>query len=57
MAKHPEEEESHYVNTVLSMHDELEGPAVGGLGKMLHLRRWEGDSPRIWGACFFSKDA
>lgn len=27
MAKHPEEEESHYVNTVLSMHDELEGPA------------------------------
>lgn len=28
MAKHPKEEESHYINTMLSMHDELEGAGM-----------------------------
>ena len=28
MAKHPKEEESNYINTMLSMHHELEGASM-----------------------------
>lgn len=54
MAKRPEEERTHYINTVCSACMTMEGRHVGGLGKETHPQKMGEKFPRGFGKFVFS---